>query len=127
MKRDLELIRKILEEIETNDKTYANEMEIDGYDSNTIAFHIDLLNEAGYVKAIIEYEANGGYASAFAERLTWQGYEFLELSRNNTLWEKAKKVLKEKSISISVSLLTELLKSIAKDRLGLSGIQNVLQ
>lgn len=120
MKRDLELIKKLLEKIELVSNVYDNELEIEGYESDEILFHIDLLIEAGYVKGNISQDAGNEIIGAFIERLSWEGYEFLELTRNNTIWEKSKKILKEKSVGVPFAILTELLKLIVKDAVGIS-------
>ena len=50
MKRDMDLVRKILLEIE---EQYVSssiiDLKIEGYDSETIAYHCKILYEAGYV------------------------------------------------------------------------------
>ena len=121
MKRDLELIRTILETIEATEFMPGQNLEIEGYDFRTVAFHTELLKEAGYVIATIGKASSGQYINVWPGRLTWEGYEFLDLSRSDTVWQKSKKILKEKSISVPVAILTELLKSITKEALGLSG------
>ena len=124
MKRDPDLIRKILEIAESNIEysPYNQILKIEGYDTSTIGFHLSLLVEAGYLKASIAQATDGSYKCAYPERLTWDGYEFLDLARNNAVWEKSKKVLKEKSISVSISILSELLKYIVKESLGLDHV-----
>jgi hypothetical protein len=117
MKRDLDLIRKILLAIEQKDSLQPQEITIDDYDPDNVAYHILLLDEAGFVKSYITEGAAGGIEAALVGRLTWAGHEFLEMARNDTIWEKAKKFLKEKSVSIPFVLLIELLKSLVKDAL----------
>ena len=120
MKRDLELIRKILIAIEENPKPqFQGELSVEGYDDETLMFHVSLLEESGFIDAVISKDGTGEIVNVFPNHLTWAGYEFLELARNNSVWEKSKKVLKEKSISVSVAILSELLKYLVKDTLGL--------
>jgi len=125
MKRDLELIRKLLITIEENPKPqFDGVLSVDGYNDETVLFHLDLLNDAGFIDATISKDETGEIINAFPNHITWAGYEFLDLARNNSVWDKSKKVIKEKSVSISVALLSELLKSIAKEILGIGGIHN---
>lgn len=119
MKRDLELIRKILVAIEEKQSMEAEEITLEGYDFETIAFHLVLLNEARFIKAIIREDESGEVVSALAIRLTWDGSEFLQVARNDNAWNKSKKLIGEKSISVSIAILTELLKSLVKETLGL--------
>jgi hypothetical protein len=120
MKRDLDLIRKILLKVESSDDSPLSVLNLDGYEEQTILFHVALLVEAEYMKANISQALSGIYRISTPIRLTWEGYEFLDLLRSEGTWAKAKSIIKEKSISISIAILTELLKSIAKDALGLS-------
>lgn len=119
MKRDLSLIRRILETVEANDYKPTSSLTIHGYDDQTVNFHIGLLQESGYLK--VKTVKSLGYGpSMIPECPTWEGYEFLELARNKNAWNKAMAFLKEKSATVSISILTELLKSIVKEELGLN-------
>jgi len=52
MKRDFDLIRKILLTMEAHEHGFLrDELRIDGYNDEQIAFHMYLLGEAGLVKA----------------------------------------------------------------------------
>lgn len=51
-----------------------------------IAEHVRLLMEAGLIEAANLATLNG--TEWTAKRLTWAGHEFLEMSRNDTLWKK---------------------------------------
>ena len=115
MKRDLELIRKILLALEEKESLSPRELTIEGYASKEISFHCVLLKEAEFIDAIIEPEFNSN-TIVLPIRLTWSGFEFLQLSRNETVWKKSINFLKEKSLSLSVSLLIELLKSGIKGK-----------
>jgi len=123
MKRDMELIRNILVTIEATNFTPGQSIDIEGYDFKTVAFHVELLKEAGYVVATVGTTDIGEYTHVWPRRLTWEGYEFLDLSRSESVWQKSKTILKDKSISVSVAVLAELLKELAKEALGLSGVQ----
>ena len=51
--------------------------------------------------------------------LTWQGHEFIEASRNDTFWNKAKEMAKKKSGALSFDVLKALLIVMAKESVGL--------
>lgn len=89
MKRDIELARLILLEIEKQ-STYLAEikMEFDGYTEEQTYYHVMLLHEAGLLIAL---DSSGmGDLYWIPQRLTWQGHEFLDASRNSHIWEKVK-------------------------------------
>ena len=119
MKRDLELIRSIMVTIEEADSMQPFKLEFDDQSEEVINFHILLLEEAGLIQANIESDETGEIILAEPIRLTWNGFEFLQNARNESIWKKAIKTLGDKSISVSVSILSELLKSLIKETIGM--------
>ncbi len=51
--------------------------------------------------------------------MLWDGHEFLDNARNESIWKDAMKIVAEKGGSIAVGVLTQLLASIAKQQFGL--------
>jgi hypothetical protein len=94
-----------------------NEIEIDGYSQEQVLYHQEILEEAGYIKAIIEKSLNG-LTSIFPERLTYAGHEFLNSSRNDSNWEKTKNVML-KSGGFVMEIAKALLISEIRDQLHL--------
>jgi hypothetical protein len=92
MKRDMELIRMILIEIEKQ-PSYLSEINLNfaGYSSEDIHYHVMLLCEAGLIVAHDQSSLSDIYW--IPERLTWEGHEFLEASRDNNIWNKAKEIM----------------------------------
>ncbi len=89
MKRDMDLIRKILFEIEKWPLNGGgSNLEIQEYSTEEVTYHVMLLVEAGLIKA---YDVSSMSGPAFIpERLTWQGHEFLDAARDDNRWNKAK-------------------------------------
>ena len=88
MKRNLDLIRTILREIEKkpDGSTYFKVNPPEGVEMSAFMAHLELLIDAGFIKGKV-----GEYALRSYEinRLTWQGHEFLDATRDDTLWSKA--------------------------------------
>jgi predicted nucleotide-binding protein len=83
MKRDKELLRKILIEIENKGPNInSGELNIEGYDSEKIIEHLKLLYDDGFVEGIDVSNKDGkGWISM---SLTWEGHDILEeLKKNN--------------------------------------------
>lgn len=75
MKRDMELIKKILLAIEAADGHVGKAPAIEGYSDKQVGFHTWLLVRAGFVAGEEHY---GGCATADKiEGLTWAGYDYL--------------------------------------------------
>ena len=102
MKRDMDLIRSILIGTEQLPHGEIVELEIDGFTPDEISYHVMLLHEAGY---LIGHAAHVWHV----ERLTWEGHEFLEASRDDTRWNKAKEIVKEKGGGLAVDVLKQVL------------------
>ena len=115
MKRDMDLIRKILIEIE-NSQVYPikENIEIEGYKEDVIIFHIILLKEAGLIEADFIKNSDGS-TIAEVSRLTWEGYEFLDSTRNSNIWNKAKSIALNKTSGLTFTILKELLITLARE------------
>lgn len=105
MKRDMDLIREILRQMEEfSDLLGEVKIKAEGRSSDEVNYHVYLLHQAGLIQAV---SAVAGGAGARAQRsagvlvqsdsfkyiplrLTWQGHEFLDAARNDTLWRKVK-------------------------------------
>jgi hypothetical protein len=114
MKRDMELVRKILLALEEAEETTGNNPTIEGYSDDAVSAHAFLMVQAGLVGGAVVSNLESPNPEAIAYNLTWEGHEFLDLARSNTIWSKAKaKVLAATSgtgIAALKVALTELTK-----------------
>ena len=106
MRRDMDLIRYILIQTESGQPIERDHKEV--------VYHIALLNDAGLVEAVITNDEVGIPNNARILRLTWQGHEFLDASRNNKIWQAVKQKVLIPGVSWTVSTLLELLKQEVK-------------
>lgn len=119
MKRDMELIRKILFKIEdTIDNVGKSNLKIEGYTMEQVAYHCSVLYEGGYIHACnIQYGSDGVYSFSVG-RLTWEGHEFLDKIREDTIWNKTKATIAEKGLpfvfDIVKSVSTEIIIDVVK-------------
>lgn len=113
MKRDMDLCRKILLDLEaTPFGPGLLEVKLDDYDDVEISYHIKLLAEAGLVDA--EDLSKPSRLRWRVRSLTWAGHDFLEASRNDTNWNTAKGIMKEKGVGLIFDVLKQLLVEITK-------------
>lgn len=123
MQFDPDIARNILLAVEA---LPANEpvrqITLDGIDDNTLYEHIELLKDAGYVEAVVQYSGGGKerIALALVKRLTHAGHEFLADSRDEHVWEKTKRLVKEKGGAASFAILAAVAKKYAAERFGIS-------
>jgi hypothetical protein len=120
MKRDFELVRKLLLyfEAKSNDKMDSSPT-IDGYSDLDIQYHLLLMDEAGLLRCEKEKSTSSDrIIKVYPFSLTWAGHEFLDASRNENIWERAKKMAGDKIGAIPFDVLKALLIHIVKDTLG---------
>lgn len=98
--RDMDLIRKILFQIEASHPTSAiiDDFSVEGYDEVTVAFHVGQLYEAGLINAG-EFGRTGKQGEKRTinwkpKTLTWDGSEFLESIRQDTVWNGVKQQIR---------------------------------
>jgi Hypothetical protein (DUF2513) len=120
MKRDLELIRQLMLAIELKDTRFSTEsIKIDGYNSSQINYHLQLLVEAELAIGEVRNYWGSDRPKIVIEKLSWEGCNFLDDARNESVWQKTMEIVKDKGGSISVGALTQLLASVAKQLVGL--------
>ena len=89
MKRDMDLVRDILFEVEKQDGSGSwMKVVLEGRSEDEINYHLLLLKDAGYLDAAVLQD--GVRAIVQPLRLTWTGHEFLNAARSSKLWEGAK-------------------------------------
>lgn len=115
MKRYLELVKRILIRMEARDQLEPH-FSVPRYNEKTVGYHVVLMEQAGLIEAIV-HKYLDGTVDGIPIRLTWQGHEWLDLARNNTVWKKAKKRLGDKALTIGFDMMKILLAEITKQML----------
>ncbi|MGO1304555.1 DUF2513 domain-containing protein [Sphingomonas parapaucimobilis] len=117
MKRDMDLIRDLLLQIENGKNVFhlidfdtASELgvqiseKLDKDDVSKYEYHLDLLKNAKMIKLSI---SGDGYW--FVETITWEGHDFLESIRDPKIWKSTKD-----SIYNAGGFTLDILKAVAK-------------
>ena len=118
MVRDFNLIRNILLQAETalSGEPLMTLSVDDGVEDAVLAEHLAMMLDAG----LIEGEVNSYKPAGFLiQRLTWSGHDFLENSRNDTVWKKVLAEARAKGTSVSFTVLNGLLTKAAQKYAGL--------
>jgi len=117
MKRDIDLVRKLLLTMEQCEHGFApRKLEIEGYTNAEIGYHALLMDEAGLIVAL-EVTCSGD-ETPFAEpvRMTWAGHDFLDACRDEGRWQKAKRIIDEKVKGASFDIIKLILLEIMKEQ-----------
>ena len=112
MRRDMDLCRQILFEIEKNDEVPIGWISIDiaGRSNTEVSYNVLQLAEAGLVEAR-DISTDDGL-DVRPVRLRWSGHEFLDAVRKDTIWNKAKEIVKAKSGGLAFDLLFHVAKNL---------------
>lgn len=115
MKRDMDLVRKIMLAVEASERPLDSTLiRIAGYTPDTITEHMRLLNEAGLVEGISAYSVE--HRLKWIElRLTWNGHDFLDAARNESIWTETVAEVRKKTGSAPFEVLKGLLMEAAHD------------
>jgi hypothetical protein len=114
MRRDLELTRLILLEVE-------GEMPVDlsSYSDDELNFHKALIKEAGLAEGVVSYSTAKDARPdmpdlAILMRLTSDGHDFIDKAKNETIWAKAKETIQEKGATLSIEAMKIALSEVVR-------------
>ena len=115
MKRDMDLVREILIELEKDDSPdhAPKEYVHPGYSQENVDHHLRIMAEAGLIN-IREAQLLDWNSDYEVEGLTWDGHEFLEVARQESFWKQAKKKVQEKTGVLTLEMLKSTLQGIVK-------------
>ena len=109
MKRDMDLIRQILQSAEALEFEDGEPPELYQAKTTNEAYQIAIMKDAGLVDADVDSTGRSP-SGATVIRLTWAGHDFLDSCRDNKIWEMAKEHIIKPGASWTFSLLSEWLK-----------------
>lgn len=120
MKRNWDTIRYLLTKVE--ECTLPTDMvklaDFPSESAAAVSYHMELLIAAGLVDGQMSGSIGPDIKAFIARKLTWEGHEFLDSIRSNTVWERTKKVFAEQGVSMTFDLVKEGAKSVASALLG---------
>ena len=110
MKRDMELIRKILFKLEESFEAgegIKHGLSIDGYDSNVVGEHCQLIYQAGLTDVFNPQRGGKGNRLLFFSigPLNNRGHDYLELIRNEDVWEQTNEEVKKKKLPQTIETI----------------------
>lgn len=113
MKRDMDLCRAILFAIEEEyvDTGLCN-LEIPEYTTEQVAYHCQLLHDAGLISSYnVKYADNQIFFFSVGA-LTWEGHDFLDQIRQDTVWNKTKDVITKKGLPMIFDVVKQISSTI---------------
>jgi hypothetical protein len=106
MKLDMDFIREILLQIEKSDKfdgvRSVTMLHFDGHPEDQTEYHLSRMIQGGFLDGVVR-----GHR-AVVKGLTWEGHQFLDEIRNDTVWQRVKHRAMEKTGALTFDLVRAL-------------------
>lgn len=132
MKRDWDLLRWILNEVESCGGGYPTVLTIGVYNGRhcplkigernfaEVCEHMLLLGDSNLAEVRDLGQISEGPSGVVIDRLTMAGHDFLEAARDETRWNKAMITVKEKGGgAVTIGVLTQVLSALMKQAFGI--------
>jgi Hypothetical protein (DUF2513) len=126
MKRDMELIRELFMAIEADVKNTtlpASQLNLKSdWAEDDVYYHLVLMTDAGFVESE-PVKSLQRIHNVLIKRMTWEGHEFLDKARSESIWSTAKETITKKGLSLETvgfGVLTQVLASVTKQILALN-------
>ena len=133
MRRDWDLLRKILEIAEkcdggypvvtTNGTVFSGahfSLELPGHNFGEVCEHVLLLGDAGLAQVRELGRTQEGPAGVAIDRITMAGHDFLSSACDDQRWKTAMSIVKEKGGAVTVGVLSQILAALLKQSFGIS-------
>jgi hypothetical protein len=104
MKRDWDLIRVLLVELESSEGALCTR-DVEGYSEEAVNYHMDLLIGAGLADGECRTGIGSSGTTCHLKKLTWAGHEFLDGIRSKSAWNAVKKIAQDKGLSLSFEVV----------------------
>ena len=114
MKRDMDLIRAMLLEVEKSTSPGGCQIDLQGHSPEELYYNAQLAQDAGLIDARFAHNATDFHVL----RLTYAGHEFLDAARNDTLWAKAKEIVISKTGTLTLEGVKIALSTLIRHALG---------
>jgi hypothetical protein len=119
MKLDSDLMRKIALAIEAESSGIPRRNpKVAGYTDDQVGHHVYMMMTGGLVQGVDVTHQASTSRQAIATGLTMAGHKFAEDTRNDTMWKKVLEKLQQLGQTVTISLLVEVVTSLAKAGLG---------
>lgn len=118
MKRDMELVRRILQAVEADERFHhcniglMPEELVEDVNADALKYHVRVLIDGGY---LLTSPASG--LMPLVQGLTWKGHDFVEATRVNSIWDQvvaAGKKVGGMTIDLALEMARDLLRKAAR-------------
>ena len=122
MRRDPQLIRMLMLDLELATSTVTNSnIKIDGYTDDEIKYHLNQIIDAGFAVGNVIHGQMGAVVPAVVvvSRLTSAGHDFIDSTREDTVWNAVTTKVTETGGGFTLDLLRQLALKVLLAHVGL--------
>lgn len=115
MKRDMDLVRQLLANIEAAESSVSVESlaVAVGRPKAEASYHLRLLQAHGLIDATLKQDITGDWFGQVLG-LTWDGCDYLDAIRDERVWERTKKVVSETVGSTTMAVVKSAAVAVAE-------------
>jgi len=108
MKRNWEVIRKILVRVENEPSEDSNlsSSDFEEIAPEVASYHVRLLIEAGLLVGSCRNSTGSPWCQI--QRMTWAGHEFLDAIRRDTAWNRVREIARDRGVDLSFEVIKAL-------------------
>lgn len=108
MKRDMDLVRHILLEVESaDDDVQLQELTCGDWTLEMVGYHVELMCNHDLVDGVVHRTGSGRVGGGFVRALTWDGCDYLDAIRDDGVWAKTKKLVREAVGSTTMAVIKD--------------------
>lgn len=124
MRRDDDLIRKLMLDLEDASSRIGDAHVVPGYSRAQVAYHLAIILKSGFAEGPKPiYPSDGSDptvpAAVMISRLTPEGHDFISELRDDTVWERVKERTAKVGGSVSLEILKQVGSAVIKQMLQL--------
>jgi hypothetical protein len=119
MKRDLDLVRQLMLQIEALPAAPPVQYRMSEIEDAVLLAHLEMLIEAGLVNGRISRSQGTRGDVISVSGLTWQGHEWIEMVRSQSLWNEVKSAVLDGGGVLTYELTKAVASKILRARLAL--------
>ena len=108
MRRDMDLVRSILLQVEGAESDVPlSDLTCDKWSMAEVAYHVEMMQAHGLLDATIHRGSHGTVVLGEVSGLTWDGCDYLDAIRDDGVWAKTKKLVREAVGSTTMAVIKD--------------------
>ena len=114
MRRDMDLVRYILLETEAAERSLQPMDLVAGeWNVELVGYHVEMMAAHGLLDARVHRGGSGRVLDGAIQALTWDGADYLDAIRSDTIWKRTKDLIATTAGSVTIAVIKEVASLVA--------------